>query len=70
MSREFSSQLDVTPKALEIKYMIELANGKLMKVDAIIPNCSLNLAGKELNIDLMPIELGSFDVVIGMDWLS
>ncbi|GJY32277.1 putative reverse transcriptase domain-containing protein [Tanacetum coccineum] len=30
----------------------------------------LTLLNQPFKIDLMPIELGSFDVVIGMDWLS
>ncbi|GKF70389.1 putative reverse transcriptase domain-containing protein, partial [Tanacetum coccineum] len=28
------------------------------------------LQGHPFNIDLMPIKLGSFDVIIGMDWLA
>ncbi|GJR84189.1 putative reverse transcriptase domain-containing protein [Tanacetum coccineum] len=31
--------------------------------------CTLNLLNKLFEVDLMPIELGSFDVIIGMDWL-
>ncbi|GJZ99942.1 putative reverse transcriptase domain-containing protein [Tanacetum coccineum] len=30
----------------------------------------LTLLNQPFEIDLMPIKLGSFDVVIGMDWLS
>nr|GEV90322.1 reverse transcriptase domain-containing protein [Tanacetum cinerariifolium] len=30
--------------------------------------CTLGLLGYAFNIDLMPIELGSFGVIIGMDW--
>ncbi|GKD18223.1 putative reverse transcriptase domain-containing protein [Tanacetum coccineum] len=33
-------------------------------------NVVTGLLGHPFNIDLMPIELGSFDVIIGMDWLS
>ncbi|GJW80867.1 putative reverse transcriptase domain-containing protein [Tanacetum coccineum] len=33
-------------------------------------HCTLNLSDYLFKIDLLPIELGSFDVVIGMDWLS
>ncbi|GJX25286.1 putative reverse transcriptase domain-containing protein [Tanacetum coccineum] len=29
-----------------------------------------NLLNHPFNIDLMPVELGSFDVITGMDWLS
>nr|GEU31144.1 hypothetical protein [Tanacetum cinerariifolium] len=32
--------------------------------------CTLTLLIQPFEIDLMPIKLGSFDVVIGMDWLS
>ncbi|GJS30137.1 putative reverse transcriptase domain-containing protein [Tanacetum coccineum] len=31
---------------------------------------TLTLLNQSFKIDLMPIKLGSFDVVIGMDWLS
>ncbi|GJS90619.1 putative reverse transcriptase domain-containing protein [Tanacetum coccineum] len=32
--------------------------------------CTLTLLNQPFKIDLMPIKLGSFDIVIGMDWLS
>ncbi|GJS60820.1 putative reverse transcriptase domain-containing protein, partial [Tanacetum coccineum] len=48
----------------DIKYPIELANGKLIGSDTILRGCTLNLLGHPFNIDLMPIELGSFDVII------
>ncbi|XP_071712228.1 uncharacterized protein [Rutidosis leptorrhynchoides] len=41
-----------------------------MKVDSVYKNCDLILANKHFKIDLLPVELGSFDVVVGMDWLS
>ncbi|GJV34456.1 putative reverse transcriptase domain-containing protein [Tanacetum coccineum] len=45
------------------------ADGKLVKIDTIIRGCTLNFLDHPFNIDLMPVELGSFDVIIGMDWL-
>ncbi|XP_071704997.1 uncharacterized protein [Rutidosis leptorrhynchoides] len=36
----------------------------------IFRGCALTLADKLFEVDLMPIELGIFDVIIGMDWLS
>ncbi|GJX02535.1 putative reverse transcriptase domain-containing protein [Tanacetum coccineum] len=50
-------------------YDVELADGKIVGIDTIIPVCTLNLLDHPFNIDLMPVELGSFDVIIGMDWL-
>ncbi|GKC15239.1 putative reverse transcriptase domain-containing protein, partial [Tanacetum coccineum] len=48
---------------------VELADGKLVGIDTIIRGCTLNFLDHLFNIDLMPVELGSFDVIIGMDWL-
>nr|GFD47088.1 reverse transcriptase domain-containing protein [Tanacetum cinerariifolium] len=31
---------------------------------------TLNFLNHPFNIDLMPVKMGSFDVIIGMDWLS
>ncbi|GKA32626.1 putative reverse transcriptase domain-containing protein [Tanacetum coccineum] len=45
------------------------ADGKLIGIDTIIRGCTLNFLDHPFNIDLMPVELGSFDVIIGMDWL-
>ncbi|GJU52728.1 putative reverse transcriptase domain-containing protein [Tanacetum coccineum] len=33
-------------------------------------SCTLNFMNHPFNIDLMPIPLGSFDAIIGMDWLT
>ncbi|GKA66217.1 hypothetical protein Tco_0766025 [Tanacetum coccineum] len=35
----------------------------------VLRGCTLNLVDHLFKIDLMPIELGSFDVVVRMDWL-
>ncbi|GKF41918.1 putative reverse transcriptase domain-containing protein, partial [Tanacetum coccineum] len=51
-------------------YGIELANGNLVGTNTIIQGCTLILLKQPFKIDLMPIKLGIFDVVIGMDWLS
>nr|GEV20822.1 putative reverse transcriptase domain-containing protein [Tanacetum cinerariifolium] len=50
---------------LYTKYTIVLANEKLTGIDSILRGCTLNLLGHSFNIDLMPVELGSFDVIIG-----
>ncbi|GKF32379.1 putative reverse transcriptase domain-containing protein, partial [Tanacetum coccineum] len=42
----------------------------LVSTDTVIKGCTLTLLNQPFEIDLMPIKLGSFDVVIGMDWLS
>nr|GFB99340.1 reverse transcriptase domain-containing protein [Tanacetum cinerariifolium] len=39
-------------------------------VNTIIRGCTLNFMNHPFNIDLMPVPLGSFDIIIGMDWLT
>ncbi|GJW47073.1 putative reverse transcriptase domain-containing protein [Tanacetum coccineum] len=69
ISTAFSSLINIAPTSLENCYDVELADGKLVEIDTIIRGCTLNFLGHPFNIDLMPVELGSFDVIIGMDWL-
>ncbi|GJX80368.1 putative reverse transcriptase domain-containing protein [Tanacetum coccineum] len=47
-----------------------MADGNLVRTNTVIKGCTLTLLNQPFEIDLMPIKLGSFDVVIGMDWLS
>ncbi|KAJ0497125.1 putative nucleotidyltransferase, Ribonuclease H [Helianthus annuus] len=55
---------------LSSKHIVELANGRNIEASHVISNCKLVLSGQTYRIDLFPIVLGSFEVVIGMDWLS
>ncbi|GKB05909.1 putative reverse transcriptase domain-containing protein [Tanacetum coccineum] len=69
ISTAFSSLINIAPTSLENCYDVELADGKLVAINTIIRGCTLNFLDHPFNIDLMPVELGSFDVIIGMDWL-
>ncbi|GKE94299.1 putative reverse transcriptase domain-containing protein, partial [Tanacetum coccineum] len=69
ISTTFSSLINIAPTLLEISYDVELADRKIVMVDTIMRGCTLNFLNHPFNIDLMPVEMGSFDVIIGMDWL-
>ncbi|GJY44735.1 putative reverse transcriptase domain-containing protein [Tanacetum coccineum] len=51
-------------------YVIEIADGKKVKVNRIIHGCKLELGSSLFTIDLIPLGHGSFGVIVGMDWLS
>nr|GFC96442.1 hypothetical protein [Tanacetum cinerariifolium] len=70
VSTTFSALIDITPTTLENHYDVKLADGKIIRVNTIIRGCTLNFINHTFNIDLMPVPLGSFDVIIGMDWLT
>ncbi|GKA13180.1 putative reverse transcriptase domain-containing protein [Tanacetum coccineum] len=69
ISTAFSSLINIAPTPLENCYDVELADGKLVGIDTIIRGCTLNFLNHPFNIDLMLVELGSFDVIVGMGWL-
>ncbi|GJU42561.1 putative reverse transcriptase domain-containing protein [Tanacetum coccineum] len=70
VSTAFSSLIDIVPTTLDHYYDVKLVDGKIIRVNTIIRGCTLNFLNHQFNINLMPIELGSFDLIIGMDWLS
>nr|GEZ05174.1 hypothetical protein [Tanacetum cinerariifolium] len=70
VSTTFSTQINITPSTLDHCYDVELAGGRIIGLNTILRGCTLNLLNHPFNIDLMPIELGSFDAIIGMDWLA
>ncbi|GJY27602.1 retrotransposon protein, putative, ty3-gypsy subclass [Tanacetum coccineum] len=70
VSTTFSALIDIPPIVLDVSYTLELAEGRIAESNTIISGCTLNLLEHPFNIDLMPVELGRFDVIIGMDWLS
>ncbi|GJR91832.1 putative reverse transcriptase domain-containing protein [Tanacetum coccineum] len=66
----FSSQIDITPSTLDHYYDVELADRRIIELNTILSGCTLNFLNHPFNINLMPVELGSFDAIIGMDWLA
>ncbi|GJS12455.1 putative reverse transcriptase domain-containing protein [Tanacetum coccineum] len=70
VSTAFGFQIDITPTALDHYYDVELAEGRIIGLNTILRGCTLNFLNHPFNIDLMPVELGSFDAIIGMDWLT
>ncbi|GJX54888.1 putative reverse transcriptase domain-containing protein [Tanacetum coccineum] len=70
VSTTFSTLLDITPDTLDVSYAVELAYERISETNTILRGCTLGLLCHLFNIDLMPVELGSFDVIIGMDWLA
>ncbi|GJU24813.1 putative reverse transcriptase domain-containing protein [Tanacetum coccineum] len=70
VSNTFSTFLDIIPSTLDVSYAVELADGRTSETSTMLRGCTLGLLGHPFNIDPMPIDLGSFDVIIGMDWLA
>ncbi|GJR22958.1 putative reverse transcriptase domain-containing protein, partial [Tanacetum coccineum] len=69
VNTRYSSLLDIKPIKTEDSYEVELADGRVVSTNTVLKGCTLSLVNYIFEIDLMPIELGTFDVIIGMDWL-
>nr|GEY43667.1 putative reverse transcriptase domain-containing protein [Tanacetum cinerariifolium] len=70
VSTTFSTLHDIIPDTLDVSYAVELANRRTSETNTVLRGYTLGLSGYPFNIDLIPVELGSFDVIIGMDWLA
>ncbi|GJT00444.1 putative reverse transcriptase domain-containing protein [Tanacetum coccineum] len=70
VSSAFTPFIDIAPTALNTSYEVELADGKVVSTNTVLRSCTLVLLNHVFKIDLLPTRLGSFDVIVGMDWLS
>ncbi|KAI3797918.1 hypothetical protein L1987_33182 [Smallanthus sonchifolius] len=69
VSLNFEPLLAKTRSQLEKTFTVEVANGDSLTIESVIYACSLELNEHTFPINLVPMPLGSFDI-IGMDWLS
>nr|GEZ21134.1 hypothetical protein [Tanacetum cinerariifolium] len=69
INSSLSHLIDIEPRRIPANYKVELADGRVVSTNTVLMGCSLKLTNQLFEVDLMPIELGSYDVIIGMDWL-
>ena len=52
------------------KWQVELALGSRVSADIIAPDCKIHMKSFTTLANLRVIPLGSYDIVLGMDWLE
>ncbi|GKA59361.1 putative reverse transcriptase domain-containing protein [Tanacetum coccineum] len=70
VSTTFIPLLEIKPNNLGFSYEIEIASGQLVENDKVIKGCKLEIEGHVFDINFRPFGSESFNVIIGMDWLS
>ncbi|KAI3797507.1 hypothetical protein L1987_32764 [Smallanthus sonchifolius] len=70
VSFEFEPQLSMSRAKLDKPFDILVADGYLVSCDTIIRDCTLTLSDHDFSINLIPMALGGFDIIVGMDWLT
>ncbi|KAL8108793.1 hypothetical protein AgCh_025036 [Apium graveolens] len=58
---------DVVAEDLDEPLTIEMANKDKVPVNQFCPSCSLEISGYMFPVDLIPFELGDFDVILGCE---
>nr|XP_043633162.1 uncharacterized protein LOC122604339 [Erigeron canadensis] len=70
VSTSFVPLLSAKPSPMYMYFDVKMVNDVLVRLDQIIRSCTLVLKYRPFLIDLVPFEMGSIDVIVGMDWMS
>nr|GEZ95793.1 reverse transcriptase domain-containing protein [Tanacetum cinerariifolium] len=68
--RDANPDSKVITDTLDVSHVVEFADKRTSGTNTVLRGYTLGLLGQPFSIDLMPIELGSFNVIIDMDWLA
>ncbi|GJS32572.1 putative reverse transcriptase domain-containing protein [Tanacetum coccineum] len=55
---------NIVTDTIDVSYAVELADGRITETHTVLRGCTIGLLGHPFNIDLIPVELGSFAVII------
>ncbi|GJW38112.1 putative reverse transcriptase domain-containing protein [Tanacetum coccineum] len=70
VSTTFIPLLGIESSELGFRYEIKIASRQLVEINKVIKGYKLEIEGHVFAINLIHFGHGSFDVIIGMDWLS
>jgi hypothetical protein len=62
--------LNLTKRKHEKSWLVQLATGTKRKVTELVKSCSVDMKGMSTKAELNILPLGSYDCLIGMDWLD
>nr|GEU30508.1 hypothetical protein [Tanacetum cinerariifolium] len=70
VSFEFSKNLSTPPYKLPFPLEVEIAGNEIVVVSKVYRDVEIEIDDSVFKNDLIPIVLGAFDIVIGMNWLD
>ncbi|XP_076885127.1 uncharacterized protein LOC143534547 [Bidens hawaiensis] len=70
VSKTFACHNSFSRSKLVNSLEVEIVSDKIFVISEVCRNCKINIQGEEYSINLIPINLREFDIIIGMDWLS
>ncbi|GFZ06479.1 hypothetical protein Acr_18g0006490 [Actinidia rufa] len=70
VSNSFEHYLTTSPVSLEYELSVSLPSGDSMLCDRVYNSCEIRVNDVPMYVDLIPLEMHGFDVILGIDWLS
>jgi hypothetical protein len=70
VANKLVGELGKNPCRVENGFIISTLLSETMNIDHMYKGVQISVSGCELKVDLLPLELHDFDVILGMDWLS
>eukprot|EP00253_Pinus_taeda_P005217 PITA_05217 len=70
ISPKIVEQCKLQPEKFRNPWLVQLATGTKRRVMEKVKSCPIVVAGQPVVVDLNILPLGSYDVLIGMDWLE
>ena len=66
----FEHYLHTIPVPFEYELSVSLPLGDSMSCDRVYHSCEILVNNVSLYVDIIPLEMRGFDIILGMDWLS
>jgi hypothetical protein len=70
VERKIKNKLKKQPFKLEKRFLIIIPLGDVVVVEHVYRGVKITIEGYDTEVDVMPLELHDFDVILRMDWLS
>ncbi|KAI9159640.1 hypothetical protein LWI28_000517 [Acer negundo] len=70
VSLAFSAYANISAKPLDLCMTIMTPMGDSMLVNRVYKSCLISVGGMDFLVDLLPLKMHDFDVILGMDWLA
>ncbi|XP_063942638.1 uncharacterized protein LOC135152187 [Daucus carota subsp. sativus] len=70
ISKSFVDKWNCETQLMHEPLSVVLANQDRISVEHVCPHCTIVIAGHVFPASLIPFQLGEFDVILGMDWLT
>ncbi|XP_074323441.1 uncharacterized protein LOC141660359 [Apium graveolens] len=70
VSTSYAKHLDIASTALILDFSVGTPMGVTILVNSRYLDCVVRVDDRELLVDLLPIQMRDFDIILGMDWLE